>query len=1039
MDYDFDKDNDFADEEYYLGSKGKTELYWVKKASVGADNVLNPAVNRTDYGNWFNINDDESIKSVFSGGSLGGSSIYFKTPSVSDVVGELAYQFDFTYQENDAPYYTEEGFSINIDSKQFYLKNTGVKSINDGDKTETYAYVQTGEGKYEMRKTAVINSYIASGAEKDTPYYVKAADRDKYLKSSTFNEGGVWHTTMIRINMIESYYTIYFDGKPVYFITNSSGGYGCRIRLDNSSKLPTIWLATNRLCTFANRIPYFDNFKGYYVKHVVKGKDITDLSGFTKSFGQNFDDESITVGTRVTTAMGFKTVSDTATKANARYTIKYDEITDLPETSNRVMEAKPNITMARATEAQYKALQESDTTVTWSGKTYKVIDFTYGYYLALPCTTRNASLYWFDKSYVTNGALPATTSRDVEYGSWFSVDSDGQISGIVKNPSGASFQIPAPSEGVGSYAVQFDFAYPGNGNLYCGEEGFDIQIDSNQFHIRANGIVRSGTGTKTRKLIFAEGETSVESENVNKTVPKITVDTAHYFSSADAASNLTTVSPMYRDGEWNTLMIYYNLDKAYYTFYINGLPVYAKAENGGYSCRYVLEKTAPAVTNVGTNRYCVYNDHAPVFDNFLVYESLGTDEEIADRILSNIKIPYIDDFEVITGDIVFDSEESKLVTWSFSNNTFVIDKDDPLIARYNAPFGKGTSKVTLTATCKYGTATKTKDFVLTVQDKPKYTVNTVLMKDANGNRIYRPLDNSMIESVSYTANTNVAAEMYLAVYDVEGRLVSATKKPAENGIITFNQPINANETYKVFLWENNTVTPLAEYKEDDYIESENPTIFVIGDSIAESYSEANNLRGWGQYLYKAFNDKVKVVNKAAGGRTTKYALAEDRLKYVLNNCKPGDYLFVMLGHNDQKQKDTTYHCASLDEYKFLLEAYANAAKAKGVTTVFVTSLTRTSWGNNKQPDANGKYVVNLSLGSYPAAMKAVAEKTGMPVIDIHAMSRACLAECGPTKLAELGYYNPNDSHTLSAGADWVVGMIADELATMNLPISEFLK
>ena len=55
------------------------------------------------------------------------------------------------------------------------------------------------------------------------------------------------------------------------------------------------------------------------------------------------------------------------------------------------------------------------------------------------------------------------------------------------------------------------------------------------------------------------------------------------------------------------------------------------------------------------------------------------------------------------------------------------------------------------------------------------------------------------------------------------------------------------------------------------------------------------------------------------------------------------------------------------------------------------------------------------------------------------MSRNVLKDYNYSTCGSLGYFVPGDTHTTEKGAKWVVGMIADELLKMNLPISEFLK
>lgn len=82
------------------------------------------------------------------------------------------------------------------------------------------------------------------------------------------------------------------------------------------------------------------------------------------------------------------------------------------------------------------------------------------------------------------------------------------------------------------------------------------------------------------------------------------------------------------------------------------------------------------------------------------------------------------------------------------------------------------------------------------------------------------------------------------------------------------------------------------------------TIFVIGDSTAAEKSnfKDNPERGWGMVLQGFFDDKILVDNHAVNGRSSKSFINEGRWQKVLDRLKPGDYVFIQFGHNDEKPK-----------------------------------------------------------------------------------------------------------------------------------------
>ena len=54
-------------------------------------------------------------------------------------------------------------------------------------------------------------------------------------------------------------------------------------------------------------------------------------------------------------------------------------------------------------------------------------------------------------------------------------------------------------------------------------------------------------------------------------------------------------------------------------------------------------------------------------------------------------------------------------------------------------------------------------------------------------------------------------------------------------------------------------------------------------------------------LPRFFDNRIVVANHAESGESLRSSLAARRLDKVLSLMKPGDYLFIQYGHNDQKE------------------------------------------------------------------------------------------------------------------------------------------
>jgi lysophospholipase L1-like esterase len=154
------------------------------------------------------------------------------------------------------------------------------------------------------------------------------------------------------------------------------------------------------------------------------------------------------------------------------------------------------------------------------------------------------------------------------------------------------------------------------------------------------------------------------------------------------------------------------------------------------------------------------------------------------------------------------------------------------------------------------------------------------------------------------------------------------------------------------------------------------TVYLMGDStVTDQPHEPWN--SWGQMLPRFFKPGVAVANHAESGESLKSSLAARRLDKVLGTMKPGDYLFLQFGHNDQKERGPGV--GAFTTYKADLKRFVADARRQGGKPVLVTSMHRRRFGGA------GKVVE--TLGDYPEAVRQVAKEEGVPLIDLHAMSR----------------------------------------------------
>ena len=153
------------------------------------------------------------------------------------------------------------------------------------------------------------------------------------------------------------------------------------------------------------------------------------------------------------------------------------------------------------------------------------------------------------------------------------------------------------------------------------------------------------------------------------------------------------------------------------------------------------------------------------------------------------------------------------------------------------------------------------------------------------------------------------------------------------------------------------------------------TVFLCGNSTVVDQDE-EPWASWGQMITRWMDDGVAIANNAESGETASTFISVGRLKKALTQMKPGDYIFMEFGHNDQKQKFAG--AGAYYNFSQALKVFLDEAKAKGAHPVFVTPTQRRSFQNGK---------IQETHGDYPEAMLAVARREGVPCIDLHEMTR----------------------------------------------------
>lgn len=219
------------------------------------------------------------------------------------------------------------------------------------------------------------------------------------------------------------------------------------------------------------------------------------------------------------------------------------------------------------------------------------------------------------------------------------------------------------------------------------------------------------------------------------------------------------------------------------------------------------------------------------------------------------------------------------------------------------------------------------------------------------------------------------------------------------------------------------------------------TIFTVGDSTMCLYDTTNTKlqRGWAQMLSQFFNNDVKIIDAARGGRSSKSFVKEGLWKNVIDRVMPGDYVFIQFAHNDEK-KDTSVGTKPWDQYIEYLKEYVIETREKGGIPILFTPIVRRYLDSTGHITLRGQHdmLPGDSLGNYPLAMKYIASELKVPLIDLTKMTKTLVEHYGPDKSKEL-YISTDKTHTTLIGATLIAKLAIQGLIDENIPVAKYLK
>jgi acetyl esterase/lipase len=218
-------------------------------------------------------------------------------------------------------------------------------------------------------------------------------------------------------------------------------------------------------------------------------------------------------------------------------------------------------------------------------------------------------------------------------------------------------------------------------------------------------------------------------------------------------------------------------------------------------------------------------------------------------------------------------------------------------------------------------------------------------------------------------------------------------------------------------------------------------LFLAGDSTMarKAPPPENPERGWGEALPFFLDNSIAVDNRALNGRSTVSFRSEGHWDAILADLKDGDWVLIQFGHNDQKANDPARYAEARTAYRENLTRFIREVRARGGNPLLATPIVRRSF------DRSGDLIP--THGDYPETVRQVSRSESVPLVDLHARTRALVGKLGevgsrdfylwPTagQYARFPQGIEDNTHLSSWGASLVAQMAVEEITRLQLPLA----
>ena len=238
-----------------------------------------------------------------------------------------------------------------------------------------------------------------------------------------------------------------------------------------------------------------------------------------------------------------------------------------------------------------------------------------------------------------------------------------------------------------------------------------------------------------------------------------------------------------------------------------------------------------------------------------------------------------------------------------------------------------------------------------------------------------------------------------------------------------------------------------------------PRLFFAGDSTLDDHGKSlsgksrDPYRSWGTALQEHMASGYAVRNYAVSGASTKSFMKSGQWSKLIKDVRPGDYVVIQFGHNDQKRSSEFYlnerWADPKGSFRDNVRAMVKDVRWKGAMPILASPICRGTF------DKEGRRLVDTThasdgvcLGSYRDAMKELAAELDCDYVDMNGLTRELMERVGRDEAMKFfvistglvrgkdGEPSKDVTHPVQAGAEAFARLFIDDVRRRGLPVAE---